>query len=71
MWQDAVVYGDFKGGTVESLFEVNLVDKTTNSLKQLNKYFDQLSLLRPKHHRVDMKDVAVDTVSVAPPMPVK
>jgi hypothetical protein len=43
MWQDVVVTGgDYKDKGVEFNVEVNLMDKSTNSLKQLNRYFDTL-----------------------------
>ena len=44
MWQDVTAKGgDFKDKTSESEFEINLVDKNTNSLKQLNQYIDKIS----------------------------
>ncbi|HVT86946.1 MAG TPA: DUF4836 family protein [Chitinophagaceae bacterium] len=44
MWQDMVVTGgDFTGDAVTFSMEVNLVNKTTNSLKQLNTYMDQVA----------------------------
>jgi hypothetical protein len=43
-WQDIIFYGgEYKKGAVESHFEINLVDKTTNSLKQLNTYLGGLA----------------------------
>lgn len=43
MWQDVVITGgEKKGETVVSQATINLVDKTTNSLKQLNQYFRAL-----------------------------
>jgi hypothetical protein len=43
MWQDVVITGgDYKDKGVEFNMEVNLMDKSTNSLKQLNRYFDTL-----------------------------
>ncbi|MET0243596.1 MAG: DUF4836 family protein, partial [Flavitalea sp.] len=45
MWQDIVVTGGkIKDGGMSYEAEINLVDKSTNSLKQLNKYIDVLSL---------------------------
>ena len=42
MWQDVVITGgDYKSGALEYHTEINLVDKNTNSLKQLVRYFDQ------------------------------
>jgi hypothetical protein len=44
MWQDVTVTGgDFKDKSSEGQFEINLVDKNTNSLKQLNQYIDKVS----------------------------
>jgi hypothetical protein len=44
LWQDAVFYGgDVKNGSVSSEGEINLVDKNTNSLKQLNQYADTIA----------------------------
>ena len=43
MWEDIIAYGGELGdGYMTSVFEVNLVDKNTNSLKQLNLYFDRM-----------------------------
>ena len=39
MWENIILSGgDFKNNGVTQHIEINLVDKTTNSLKQLNKY---------------------------------
>ena len=44
MWQDMVMTGgDFTDGSVTFSMEVNLVNKNTNSLKQLNSYMDQVA----------------------------
>ena len=44
MWQDIVITGgEYKNDALSGQFEVNLVNKSTNSLKQLSAYFDQLS----------------------------
>lgn len=43
IWQDIVATGgDYKNGIVTSEFSINLVDKNTNSLKQLNQYADNM-----------------------------
>ena len=64
MWQNIVVTGgDYKNGVATAEFVVNLVDKSTNSLKQINRYSDQihsLEKLRPK----PQYDVTDSTVSV-------
>ena len=44
MWDNAFFTGgEFKDGAVTGNAEINLMDKTTNSLKQLNKYFDGMA----------------------------
>jgi hypothetical protein len=44
-WQDLYMYGgEFKGNSSEAYTEINLVDKTTNSLKQLNNYFGMIAM---------------------------
>jgi len=47
MWQDILVTGGkVKNGSMNYDVEINLVDKNVNSLKQLNQYFDKLSLAK-------------------------
>lgn len=42
-WQDIVFYGgEFKNDAMESHIEINMVDKNTNSLKQLANYFNTI-----------------------------
>lgn len=70
LWQDVVFYGgEFKDGALTSYGEINMVDKNTNSLKQLNGYFDfiaqQLMFRRASHEMFDDLDVP------PPPAPVE
>jgi hypothetical protein len=55
MWQDIVMTaGGEEGDAFLGEAEVNLVDKNTNSLKQLNKYLDTISkLFETKQRRYD------------------
>ncbi|HMF71139.1 MAG TPA: hypothetical protein VK616_06670 [Flavitalea sp.] len=47
MWQDILITGGkVKNGAMNYDVEINLVDKNVNSLKQLNQYFDKLSLAK-------------------------
>jgi hypothetical protein len=47
MWQNIYMFsGGEQGGAYTGEAEINLVDKNTNSLKQLNKYFDTISKLK-------------------------
>ncbi|HEX6427774.1 MAG TPA: DUF4836 family protein [Niastella sp.] len=56
MWQDIVMTSGGESGDVfVGEAEVNLVDKSTNSLKQLNKYLDTISkLFESKHRQYDV-----------------
>ncbi|CAN5359054.1 hypothetical protein BH09BAC2_BH09BAC2_21850 [soil metagenome] len=53
MWQDVYVTGgDIKKDAFETTGEINLVDKSTNSLKQLSRYFDRMApAMEEKHKR--------------------
>lgn len=76
-WDNLVVKGgDFKdGGTVQH-FEINLVDKKTNSLKQLNSYAGTISVIEKKRKEKREKEYAgfdtvpmmTDTTTVAAPV---
>jgi hypothetical protein len=49
MWQDILVTGgNLKNDALNYDVEINLVNKSTNSLKQLNQYADQISLHKKK-----------------------
>ncbi|RYY19058.1 MAG: DUF4836 family protein [Chitinophagaceae bacterium] len=49
MWQDITVTGGkLKSGSLNYDVEINLVNKSANSLKQLNQYADQMSLTKKK-----------------------
>lgn len=49
MWQDVVATGgEFKDGGMVQNMEINLVDKNTNSLKQMSQYADKLAVLNKK-----------------------
>ena len=49
MWEDVVLSGgEFSDGGIEQHFEINLVDKNTNSLKQINQYADKMHASRKK-----------------------
>ncbi|MEO5564207.1 MAG: DUF4836 family protein, partial [Chitinophagaceae bacterium] len=74
-WQDVVFYGGGGGSdAMESHLEVNLVDQTGNSLKQLHSYLGRIAKLfkdaedkrKAEWENSDMKAQA-DSVMVAPP----
>jgi len=59
MWKDATLNGgEFKDGGVSQHIEINLQDKTTNSLKQLNTYFGRMStILKEKNKETNINDL--------------
>ena len=75
MWDNLIIKGgELKGGAVTQHWEVNLVDKNTNSLKQLNKYAASMGLIAEAHkkEREKMWNNMSDTATVImPPMPSK
>ena len=61
MWDNGLFYGgEYKDGGFTGSAEINLIDKNTNSLKQLNKYADAMSQIiieeKKKHPGGWMKD---------------
>lgn len=73
-WSDITLSGgDFEDGGIVQHLEINLVDKTTNSLKQLNKYIDALALIeKQKKEYYKTTDImlppAIDTVAAPAPV---
>jgi hypothetical protein len=69
--------GDFKDGAIAQTIEVNLVDKTTNSLKQLNQYAAKLGeIYKARKAKEKAAETAFDTTVppedvVAPPASTK
>jgi hypothetical protein len=52
-WQDVVITGgEYKDGYCVSLMEINMMDKKTNSLKQMNNFLNQLAAERTQTDRV-------------------
>ncbi|MBY0534357.1 MAG: DUF4836 family protein [Chitinophagaceae bacterium] len=71
-WQDIFFKSEgFKDGASQGYFEINLIDKTTNSLKQLNTYLNKLAAVEEKrkasYSMYDGNAVISDTAVVAPP----
>jgi hypothetical protein len=74
MWQDITAKGgDYKNKSIEFEFEINLVDKNTNSLKQLNQYIDKLATFSNSRKRMSIKEVTIEDLkeeeSKVPPPP--
>ena len=50
MWQDVVATGgEYKNGRATSEIVINLVDKSTNSLKQINQYIEKMYAAKKKN----------------------
>ncbi len=63
-WNDIVLSGgEFKDGGIEQHVEINLVDKSTNSLKQLNKYVSDLSVIIDKRKQAKKEDMPIPAVT--------
>ncbi|MEO7768706.1 MAG: DUF4836 family protein [Ferruginibacter sp.] len=60
MW-DNVLWkgGNYSDGGIQQTIEINLVDKTTNSLKQLNQYAAKLSQLYKAHRKKQQEEMAL------------
>ncbi len=70
MWQDITAWGgDYKDKASEMELEVNLVDKNTNSLKQLNQYLDKMVVTMEKSKMAKIKEVTIEDLKEAPPAP--
>ena len=75
VWDNIIMNGgEFKNGGITQHFEINLVDKTTNSLKQLNKYARVMAnIVRQKEKQESNVDTRLhgDTNLVRSPLPVQ
>ncbi|MDO9375827.1 MAG: DUF4836 family protein [Ferruginibacter sp.] len=62
MWENILWKGgNFKDGAVLQSMEVNLVDKATNSLKQMNQYSAKLApVMKENHRKKKTESVALD-----------
>jgi hypothetical protein len=71
MWQDIVATGgDYKDGVITGEFTLNLVDKNTNSLKQLNQFANRMYLSAQKRQQEYMRDYSgSDSLATIPPVP--
>lgn len=62
-WQDVMIYGDIKNEEGIAHMEINLVDKNTNSLKQLNDYLGAIA----KEVKAKEDKAKTDMESLVPP----
>ena len=72
-WQDIVFHGgEFKGDATLSHFEINLVDKNTNSLKQLNAYLGFVARIadeQEKKKQLERNRYGTDSLQTVPAAP--
>ena len=61
--------GEFKDGAVTQFFEINLMDKTTNSLVQLNQYSNTLGKLYSEKRKRDTVGLNNEVAPAAPVEP--
>jgi hypothetical protein len=58
--------GEFKDGALIQSFEINLVDKTTNSLVQLNQYANKIGKVYSEKRKKEKEDIMAFEDAVAP-----
>jgi hypothetical protein len=75
MWDNVYIWGGkYNDGGVSYNMEINLLDKSTNSLKQLNQYLGKLGYLVDEKKKKDdmynmkMDDMMIDSVTVQAPV---
>ena len=70
LWNNVyVTSGDIKDGAIVGNTEINFMDQNTNSLKQLNHYFDQLSTIAIAKMASEKSGMsATDSLMIPPPI---
>jgi hypothetical protein len=69
-WDNAYMKGgDFNNGGMTSTFEINLLDKNANSLKQLNQYLGKLGAIAKKEKEKRDKEMELEAKTLYPPPP--
>lgn len=67
-WDNAYMKGgDYSNGGMTSSFEINLMDKNTNSLKQLNQYIGKLGIIAKKEKEKRDAEMKVEAKTLYPP----
>lgn len=76
MWDNLYLKGgNFEDGGMVQTGEINLMDKSTNSLKQLNQYIGLLSKIKMEQEKkiritdINMQEIYKDQMPVPPPPP--
>jgi Domain of unknown function (DUF4836) len=67
MW-DHILWkgGDIEDGAITQSIEINLLDKTTNSLKQLNQYTNELGKLQKEKQKKQKEDIMAFEDAISP-----
>ena len=70
LWNNIyVTAGDFKDDALTGHTEINLIDQNTNSLKQLNHYFDTIAkVVKTKMDKEKSETNTIDSTMVPPPI---
>ena len=69
MWKNvSMTGGDMKGDALSFHFEANLVDEKTNSLKQLNTYFNDMHHMSEVKRKQDPVLKNLDSLLTPPPI---
>ena len=67
MWDNMLISGgNFKDGGITQHWEINLLDKNTNSLKQLNTYIGIMGSIQEKKDKQKVADWGMDEVTLTP-----
>jgi Domain of unknown function (DUF4836) len=62
IWEDMIATGgDYKDKATHFDFEINFIDKNTNSLKQINQYFDKMHAMK-KERIGDIREIRIDEI---------
>lgn len=76
MWENIIFTGgNVKSDAARTHFEVNLLDKNTNALKQLNVYLNEMAKIEQERKKMNKGEdvtvgaIAADTVTVVTPVP--
>ena len=70
LWNNIyVTTGDFKDGALTGHTEINFIDQNTNSLKQLNHYFDTIAkVIKEKTDKEKSNMNSTDSLMIPPPI---
>ena len=68
LWNNIyVTTGDFKDDALTGHTEINFIDQSTNSLKQLNHYFDTIAKVEMAKKESEKSETAIQDSLIVPP----